>query len=221
MRVSRLILFTFLFCSISSFGQTLKQLDYSSIYKSSDIEVQKVFVEHENGPKCLEFERFFDRSGRITKEIRYFACGKVHSIQQFTYDEKGHLLQNTFAQVFMQFEEMTFNLVFNDQGQLVERSLPMNVPQGWEKEQITYHPDGSIKACIQMTKEGESWQVFTEQVFENTAKDRSSRKKNSLTKVHDVQGLPLVTYGYDQNGEIKSTMRYTYITYSAKGKADK
>ena len=221
MIVSRLILFVFLFCSISSFGQTLKQLDYSSIYKNSDIEIQKVFVEHENGLKCLEFERFFDSAGRIIKEISYFACGRVYSIQHFTYDEYGQLLKNTFSQVFMQFEELSFSLVFNDQGQLVERSLPVNVPQGWRKEQITYHTDGSIKACIQMTKKGETWQVFTEQVFVNTAEDLSSRKKNSLTKVHDVQGLSLVTYGYNENGEMNSTRRYTYTTYSAKGKADK
>ncbi|MGB1032262.1 MAG: hypothetical protein ACPGWM_06595 [Flavobacteriales bacterium] len=212
MRISGMLLILLFCSSLISFGQTLKQLDHSYHYKLSGVHTQKVMLEHENGPQCLEFERKFDEQGRLIEETRYFACGRVHSIQKFNYNEEGKLTRNTFSQVFMQFEEIEFDLLFNEHGQLIERSLNVPIPQGWQKETIGYHPDGSIKTCKQWIQNGEQWEVFTEQEFDTKQADQAARKKNSLSKVYDMNGLPLVHYRYTETGEIKSALRYTYLS---------
>lgn len=212
MRISGMILILLFCTSVISTAQTLKELDYSNHYKLSEVHTQKVVMEHEGGPECLEFVRKYDSEGRIVEEIRYFACGRKHSVQKFSYNEQGVLARNTFAQVFMQFNEIEFDLTFNANGQLIERSLDKPVPQGWQKETLTYHSDGSVKSCIQWNQTDGKWIVFTEQHFHNKAADHASRKKNTLTRVFDMKGLPLVHYRYSEDGTIKSALRYSHFT---------
>lgn len=199
-----------------TFGQSLKELDYQEHYKKSGVSAQRVVLAHEDGPECLEYERTYDLQGRLIQEVSLFACGKTHSVQRFEYNEKNQLIRNTLAQVFMHFREIEFELIRNGEGQIIERKLKEPIPQGWQKETIRYHADGSIKTCTQWINQKAEWIILTEQSFDNFAKYSASRAKNSLSKVFDLNGLTLIHYRYTDAGEIKSTLRYTHSFHGEK-----
>ncbi|NQX92446.1 MAG: hypothetical protein HRT74_10065, partial [Flavobacteriales bacterium] len=96
---------------------------------------------------------------------------------------------------------------YNDKGQLIERSLPEAIPQGWQKETMEYDGHGTLVSCKQWIQKDGEWVVYTQQSFLDEVMEMEFRAKNTLTNVFNLEGLPLVQYSREGNGEVLATTR--------------
>ncbi len=202
-----------LFCFFSLEAQNLKFLDYKEIYKNagvkSEVRYNYYYENDEVKDSCLVGKYDFDKEGRVTKITSHFACGMRNREQYFHYGE-GSSIDSSFIQhMFHRFKNVPFELILNEDMQIIERRPTESIRDFWSKETYSYHSDGSIAKIEQWKEKKGKLEISKSFEFSNKSVDKKKRLKNNMTDVYDENGLQLLHHIYTDKG-LRNIIKYYY-----------
>lgn len=204
-------------CSMSitlpSVAQDIKPLDYSSKFKQQQVRERDTYEVKYQGNQAVDSvllgKTFFDQSGRMSKYIEYFMKGRKMAEYDYVYDEAGRIVSSTVKLVFNDWQPLTFDLRHDTNGRLIERSLPEPVANFWQKETYQYSSSGILI-------KSEQWYPLNGQLVAQSKKEYPSTiqpQDNSVTYIHDQNGLMLVHQLFGSSGKADKALVYSYTRF--------
>lgn len=207
-----------LLCSVSfiAYSQEIKLLEHQEVYASAGVmsESQARFKHGDDAPQdsCARARYEFDVQGRILASYDFFACGRTQAIQRF-YHGDSSIDSMTVEHAHFGFQPLKMELIFDENGKLIERVLPESIPNYWKKEHITHGAQGGIVEIRKIGYQAEDEFTWSQARYRDDLRASQKRVNNTLNHVYAENGLQLLEHIYDQHG-LREIVKFYYEYHS-------
>lgn len=190
-------------------GQDIKLIDYQPLYKKlrvSERTTTEVKTLKGTPDTTVYGHAQFNEQGEMVHYTEYFARGRKMAEYSYEYDSSGKVFKNTVSTTFNDWQPVEILLSFDAAGKLMGREIVEDINNFWKKETYQYNKSGVL------IKSEKWYNIKSELVLMDTKNypQTNTGEENTLTFIHDENGMLLIHQLYNPAGKVERSWRYTY-----------
>ena len=195
--------------NVNLLAQDIKLMDYHAQYmnmKVTERRANEIRYSSNKTDTSQVSHAIFNSKGMPVRYTEYFARGRKLAEYTFEYGNDGRLKRHTVSTTFNDWQPVEFILTFDSKGRLISRELPQSIDNFWKKETFHYNQQ-NILARMEQWYEYNGTLVSQKQIdFPETL----TPDVNSLTYIHDQNGLLLLHQFYNKLGKVDRCVKFEY-----------